>query len=114
METKLLGQKENYDKRARERTFAETDRVYVRNFGRGETWLAGDIVQTLGPVSFQVQLVRRHQNQIRKRTDTAIPDILVEGDDDVFISPETIPVPVPPRTVPNSVSGTDQSSTDTT
>ena len=119
VETKLLGQKENYDKRARERTFAETDRVYVRNFGRGETWLAGDIVQTLGPVSFQVRLtdgrlVRRHQNQIRKQTDTAIPDTLVEVDDDVFISPETIPVPVPPRTVPNSVSGTDQSLTDTT
>ena len=91
----------------------------MRNFGRGETWLAGDIVQTLGPVSFQVRLtdgrlVRRHQNQIRKRTDTAIPDILVEEDDDVFISPETIPVPVPPRTVSNSVSGTDQSLTDTT
>ena len=90
----------------------------MRNFGRGETWLAGD-VQTLGPVSFQVRLtdgrlVRRHQNQIRKRTDTAIPDILVEEDDDVFISPETIPVPVPPRTVPNSVSGKVQSSTDTT
>ena len=67
METKLLGQKENYDKRAQERTFAETDKVYVQNFGRGETWLAGDIVQTLGPVSFQVQLtdgrlVQRHQN----------------------------------------------------
>ena len=117
VETKLLGQKENYDKRARERTFAETDRVYMRNFGRGETWLAGNIVQTLGPVSFQVRLtdgrlVRHHQNQIRKRTDTAIPDTSVEGDDDVFISPETIPVPVPPRTVPNSVSGTDQSLTD--
>ena len=99
--------------REHECTFAETDRVYARNFERGETWLSGDIVQTLGPVSFQVQLVRRHQNQIRKRTDTAIPDTSVEGDD-VFISPETIPVPVPPRTVPNSVSGTDQSSTDTT
>ena len=71
VETKLLGQKENYDKRAQERTFAETDRVYVQNFRRGETWLAGDNVQILGPVSFQVQLtdgrlVRHHQNQIRK------------------------------------------------
>ena len=54
METKLLGQKENYNKKARERTFAETDRVYVRPFGRGESWLSGDIVQTLCPVLFQV------------------------------------------------------------
>ena len=82
-------------------------------------WLACDIVQTLGPVLFQVRLtdsrlVRRHQNQIRKQTDTPIPDTSVEGDDDVFISPETIPAPVPSMTVPNSVSGTDQSSTDST
>ena len=54
VETKLLGQKENYNKKARERTFAETDRVYVRPFGRGESWLSGDIVQTLCPVLFQV------------------------------------------------------------
>ena len=69
VETKLLGQKENYDKRAQERAFAKTDRVYVQNFGRGETWLASDIVQTLGPVSFQVRLtddrlVRRHQTRL--------------------------------------------------
>ena len=119
VETKLLGQKENYNKRAQERTFAETDRVYVWPFGRRESWLSGDIVQTLCPVLFQVRLtdgrlVRHHQNQIRKQTDTAIPDTSVEGDDDVFISPDTIPVPVPPMTVPNSVSGTDHSSTDTT
>ena len=119
VEAKLLGQKENYDKRARERTFTETDRVYVRNFGRGETWLPGDIVQTLGPVSFQVRLtdgrlVRRHQNQIRKRTDVAVPDMSKE-DDDVLIYPEAVPVPASPMAVPSCDSGTAQSSlTETT
>lgn len=119
VEAKLLGQKENYDKRARERTFTETDRVYVRNFGRGETWLPGDIVQTLGPVSFQVRLtdgrlVRRHQNQIRKRTDVAVPDMSKE-DDDVLIYPEAVPVPASPMSVPSCDSGTAQSSlTETT
>ena len=118
VEAKLLGQKENYDKRARERTFTETDRVYVRNFGRGETWLPGDIVQTLGPVSFQVRLtdgrlVRRHQNQIRKRTDIAVPDMSKE--DDVLIYPEAVPVPASPMSVPSCDSGTAQSSlTETT
>ena len=116
VETKLLGQKENYNKRARECTFAERDRVYVRPFGRGESWLSGDIVQTLCPVLFQVRLtdgrlVRHHQNQIRKQTDTALPDPSVEGDDDVFISPDTIPVPVPPTTVLSSVSGTSHQQT---
>ena len=43
-----------------------------------------------------------------------LPDPSVEGDDDVFISPDTIPVTVPPTTVPSSVSGTDNSSTDVT
>ena len=114
MEAKLLGQKENYDKRAR-----ETDRVYVRNFGRGETWIPGDIVQTLGPVSFQVRLtdgrlVRCHQNQIRIRTVVAVPDMSKE-DDDVLICPEAVPVPASPMSVPSCDSGAAQlSPTETT
>ena len=58
VETKLLGQKENYDKRARGHTFTATDRV-CEIFEKGETWLLGYIVQTLDPVLFQVQLTDR-------------------------------------------------------
>ena len=58
------------------------------------------------------RLVQGYQNQIRKQTD-ALPDTSSEGnddDDDVFISPETIPVSVPPVTVPSRNLGTEHSS----
>ena len=76
-------------KRAREHTFIQTDRVHVRNFGRGEnlvTWLfCPDIWSRL--ISSDVRLVRRHQNQIMERTDVALPDTSSGDDDnDVFIS----------------------------
>ena len=58
VETKFSGQKENYDKRARGHTFTVADRV-CESFEKGETWLPGYIVQTLGPVLFQVQLTDR-------------------------------------------------------
>ena len=46
------------------------DRVYVRNFGRGEKWIPGEIVKSTGPVSYKVKtndglLVRRHADQIK-------------------------------------------------
>jgi len=53
----------------------------------------------LGPVSFEVELtdgrtVRRHQDQIRKRTDESVIPVESE-DDDVFISPGvTLPTAV--------------------
>ena len=46
------------------------DSVYVRNFGRGEKWIPGEIVKSTGPVSYKVKtndglLVRRHADQIK-------------------------------------------------
>ena len=57
------------------------------------------------------RLVQGYQNQIKKQTD-ALPDTSSEGNDDndVFISPETIPVSVPPVTVPSRDLGTEHSS----
>ena len=52
------------------------------------------------------RLVWHHQNQIRH---VALPGTPSERDD-VFISPETIPVPVPPSAVLNNVLGTEHSS----
>ena len=62
----------DHDKRSRIRQFSEGEKVFARNFGRGETWLSGHITESSGPVSFQVKLqdgrtIRRHQDQLRKR-----------------------------------------------
>ena len=47
--------------------------MFVRNFRTGQPWLPGQVVRVSGPVSFEVeltncQIVRRHQDHIRKRT----------------------------------------------
>ena len=63
-------QKLNHDKTAIEREFSVYDNVFVKNFGRGEKWIAGQIVQSTGPVSYKVKtneglVVRRHADHIR-------------------------------------------------
>ena len=63
-------QKINHDKTALEREFNIQDRVYVKNFGRGDKWLPGNIVKSTGPVSYKVEtdsglLIRRHADHIR-------------------------------------------------
>ena len=54
VENRQMNQKITHDRKARERTFAEGERVYARNFGTGNTWIQGEIVETSGPVSFVV------------------------------------------------------------
>ena len=49
-------QKHAHDQRAVERRFTAGDPVYVRNFGRGQPWLQGHILESTGPVSFRVEL----------------------------------------------------------
>ena len=78
--------------------------MYFQNFGRGETWLPGYIVQTLGPVSLEVRLtdgrpVWHHQSQSRKETDGALPDTPNNYDEDVYTSTKTTPVSIPPVSV---------------
>ena len=63
-------QKLHHDKTSLEREFGVNDSVYVRNFGRGEKWIPGEIVKSTGPVSYKVKtndglLVRRHADQIK-------------------------------------------------
>ena len=62
-------QKWHHDQKARERKFQVGDSVSVRNFTTGDTWLPGTIVESRGPLSFQVKLqdgrtVRRHLDHI--------------------------------------------------
>ena len=62
-------QKLNYDRTSSEREFGIHDSVYVRNYGKGERWIPGQIVESTGPVSYKVRandglLMRRHADQI--------------------------------------------------
>ena len=64
-----LGQKQGHDLHTRERQFLEGKSAYVKNYGPGERWIAGKIVERTGPLSFKIQLsdgriVRRHQDQM--------------------------------------------------
>ena len=73
------GQKAGHDKRVKERTIDIDDQVYVRNFGSGSKWLPGVVTTKHGLRMFEVELsdgrkVRRHLNQIRKRTNEASED----------------------------------------
>ena len=54
----LQAQKAQHDRKAKPRTFTVGDNVFVKNFGAGDRWLPGRIVQVSGPVSFQVELER--------------------------------------------------------
>ena len=47
--------------------------MYTRDFQQGQSWLTGTIVKCTGPVSYENitddgQLIRRHQDQLRKRS----------------------------------------------
>ena len=63
-------QKVNYDRTCRERELGLNESVYVRNFGRGEKWVPGKIVECTGPVSYKVRtndnvIVRRHADHVK-------------------------------------------------
>ena len=68
--------------------FSDGEKVFVKNQGRGETWLPGHIIESSGPVSFKVQLqdgriISRHQDHLRKRftEDLEQSDIPLSEDD---------------------------------
>ena len=51
--------------------------MYVHDFRPGHTWLPGKIVKCSGPVSYKVQvdsdqIVRRHQDHLRKRSSPSL------------------------------------------
>ena len=76
VEHKQQMQKSAHDRHAKTRYFAEGDEVYARNFRQYPPWLAGKIVKTTGPLSFEIELsggrvVRRHQDHIRERLASA-------------------------------------------
>lgn len=53
-------------------TTSEWETVQVRNFLAGDSWIVGEIVKTVGPVSFIIQLkdghcIKWHHNHFRSR-----------------------------------------------
>ena len=78
VEERQDAQKAKHDTRAKARAFKPGDKVYVKNFGPGQSWLTGEIMKSTGPVSYHVQLTNGrtrhcHQDQLRPR----------EGDEEV-------------------------------
>ena len=70
VEEKQLRQKLSHDTSAKERSFTPNSSVYAHNYAQGQKWLPGHVVETTGPVSYQVELdsgevVRRHLDQLR-------------------------------------------------
>jgi len=70
--SKQAKQKEWHDKSAVNRSFNEGDLVYVVNFGTGQRWIPGVVIEKSGPVSYVVKLsddknVRRHIDHVRLR-----------------------------------------------
>ena len=66
-------QKAHHDQHAHDRTFNESDPVYVRSYS-GQKWSPAVLVKQTGPVSWTARmqdgrLVRKHQDQIRPRYD---------------------------------------------
>ena len=86
-------QKLNYDRTSSEREFGIHDSVYVKNYGKGERWIPGQIVESTGPVSYKVRandglLMRRHSDQIRVTC-------AQEYESDTPLSSDTSDIPLP-------------------
>ena len=75
VELKQEAQKQYHDRHAKSRVFELGNKVFVKNPSSGPPWLSGHIIQIRGPVSYTVKLsngriMRKHIDQIRKRTVT--------------------------------------------
>ena len=57
-------QKSNHDRHCKHRQFSEGDLILAKNFSSGLMWLAGVIVEVLGPLSYRIKL---DDNRIFKR-----------------------------------------------
>ena len=70
--------------------------MYVRNFRSGPTWLAGCIEKIVGPVRLtDDRLMRRHQDQIRKRTAEDSQAVILEDNGTMLSTGSTDSTTVP-------------------
>ena len=111
---KQLKQKQSRDKHCRAQNFFEGRKVFVKNHGKGNKWLPGQICQQTGPVSFKVQLrngkrIRCHQDHIRSRecdSDVPDPSSSVTSEDDWLSFPSSEQAETCTRSQPNQIPGT--------
>jgi hypothetical protein len=85
-------QKEQHDQHARFRRFATGQSVVAKNFGSGESWIAGVITQQLGPLIYLVDVSRgriwkRHVDHLKEldpppSSPAAVPDTEIDIDID--------------------------------
>ena len=84
---KQAQQKTVHDYHARERVIKTGDLVYAKDFRKLKSWIPGTVVKKTGPVSAEIQLedgqiIRRHQDHLRIRTD--VPEMTIaNGLDDI-------------------------------
>ena len=99
-------QKAAHDSHARFRELHIGQKVMVRNMRPGPTWIPGEIVQKLGPVTYLVDVFsdkpwKCHVDQLKERLDSQSSDTPLPGprqiDDDDF-DVDTSPAPAPDRT----------------
>nr|XP_055046280.1 LOW QUALITY PROTEIN: uncharacterized protein K02A2.6-like [Misgurnus anguillicaudatus] len=68
-------QKFRHDQHAKDRSFQEGEAVFIKNFGRGQKWLSGVVLENSGPQSVIVKVsdgrcMRRHKDHVRLRQTT--------------------------------------------
>ena len=86
------------------------DSVYVRNFGRGEKWIPGQIVESTGPVSYKIKtndgvLMRRHADHVK----VTYPDVQCEPVTYPDVQCEQVAYPNVQYEPENPIKGTDKS-----
>ena len=116
VESKQLQQKANHDNASRDRGFTSGALVYAKNFGQGQRWWPGKVVEVTGPVSYRVSLesghvIRRHQDhlRIRRNAPAVEPEAVLEEDVEQDMEQDLDPV-VPDVPLPVAIQPSDQPS----
>ena len=84
------------------------DTVYIKDFRRPKSWLLGTVVEKTGPVSARVKLsngeiIRRHQDHIRIRTDQDITPPVDSGSQEIRpLETPLVSNDIPPNSAPHS------------
>ncbi len=83
--SKQAQQKQQHDHRARDRVFMVGQSVMARNFRPGAEWVAAEIVERLGPLTYLVetsdrQLWRRHVDHLKELVERRVSTESLGGD----------------------------------
>lgn len=91
----------------RTRSFEANEPVWALNFGRGEKWMAGNVLEVLGATNYSIALedggrAHRHVDQLLSRSSSAPSELPLQSDFDFGIghSQPNEPAPVASGVVP--------------